>query len=175
MSFSITLYRNSAEPNRVDKSDYLYHITTLQGTLRDECSITDPIITVEYNPEEQFLEYNYAYIPQFKRYYYITDIVHLRTGLLELTMIVDVLMSFQTAILSCKGFIERNEFTNNPLLIDKKRVIEQGYDIETYEVENNVFVDYPETDTDTSADDIIGNELFYVLNGYKIKSSHEVP
>ena len=138
--FSITFYRNYAEPNRVDKSDYLYHITTLQGTLRNECSITDPIITIEYNPEEQFLEYNYAYIPQFKRYYYITDISHLRTGLLEITMSVDILMSFKEAILRSKGFVERNEFQTNPLLIDKKRVIEQGVETEQY-VTNNSLLD----------------------------------
>lgn len=169
--FSITLYRNSAEPNRVDKSDYLTTVQTISGVLREETSILAPIIKLELSSRPNA---NYCYIPQFGRYYYITDIVSIRNNLWELTLSVDVLMSHKEAILSSKGFVERNEFASNPLLIDKKRVIEQGYDIETHEVENDVFVDYPETDTDTEESDIIGTELFYVLNGYKIKSAHEL-
>lgn len=54
-------------------------------------------------------------------------------------MSVDPLMSFKEAILQSTGFIERNEFTYNDMLIDKKRVIEQGYDIETTTITNELF------------------------------------
>lgn len=41
---NITLYRTSCEPNRVDKNNYISKIVTLNGTLREVCSIIQPSI-----------------------------------------------------------------------------------------------------------------------------------
>lgn len=41
---NIILYRMSCEVNRVDKSNYISKIVTLNGTLREVCSITQPSI-----------------------------------------------------------------------------------------------------------------------------------
>ena len=43
---------------------------------------------------------NYAYIADFKRYYYITSIRTSRNGIWEITLECDVLMSYKTAILN---------------------------------------------------------------------------
>lgn len=48
-------------------------------------------------------------------------------------------MSYKDAIYACKGFIERNEFTSNPYIVDNKRVVEQGYDVTEYTIANDLF------------------------------------
>ena len=50
-------------------------------------------------------------------------------------------MSYKNALLSCSAFVDRNEnsFDNN--IIDKKRVIEQGYDIEVSTITNQLLTD----------------------------------
>lgn len=89
----LTLYVNVSEKNKLTKS--LTNELHLTGNLRNESSVTDPVILLQVdNPTT----YNYVYIPQFNRYYFITDMVSVRTGLWQLKLHVDVLMSFNTQI-----------------------------------------------------------------------------
>ena len=139
MSFSIQFYNNSSEPNRVDKTNFLTLTNTLTGTLRDECSLTDVSVTIQLSNIPTF---NYAYIPSFNRYYYVTDITSVRNDLWEISMSVDVLMTYKNGILNCSGFIDRNENINNRNIIDNKRVVEQGYNIGQISIPNNLFKQY---------------------------------
>lgn len=150
-SQEFTLYKNSAEMHRVDKSAYLELVGTVSGVFRDETSITNISITLQY---DTVIDFNYVYIPAFNRYYYVTDITLINYGLYEVSLSVDVLMSYKDAIKNCKGFIDRNEFTHNPNIIDTKRVIEQGVDITDVTVVNYVFE----------------NDTCYVLNGFAIRN-----
>lgn len=91
----ITLYVNHSERQAINKT--IDNALVLTGSLRSESSIIDPSIMVQTtNPSG----YNYAYIPEFGRYYFITDITSVRTNLWRLDMTVDVLMSFKDAILN---------------------------------------------------------------------------
>lgn len=91
----ITLYVNSSERQAINKT--ISNGLTLLGSLRNESSIINPIILIEIeNPSS----YNYAYIPEFGRYYFITDMVSVRTDLWRISMNVDVLMSFAFDILN---------------------------------------------------------------------------
>lgn len=140
MSFSIQFYKNSAEPNRVDKSGFLTLTNTINGTLRDECSLTDVSINIELNSVPTF---NYAYIPSFNRYYFVTDITSIRNDLWEISMSVDALMTYKNGILNCTGFIDRNENINNANIIDKKLSVEQGYNYIQYKVNNTLLSSNP--------------------------------
>lgn len=92
---NIKLYQTSAPNNQLTKS--LTEVLDLTGTLRDECDVINPVIKIECpNPTQ----YNYAYIPEFNRYYFITDITSIRKDLWEINLAVDVLMSFNLAIKS---------------------------------------------------------------------------
>lgn len=71
--------------------------TTITGTLKQECSIINPVIMVEIDNPSSF---NYMYIPSFNRYYYITDIVSVRNGLWRISGRVDVLMSFSGELMN---------------------------------------------------------------------------
>ena len=89
----ITLYTNNSEKNKLDKN--LSNAKTFSGKLREESSIVNPSILIQIENPSNF---NYAYNPEFKRYYFITDITSIRNGLWEVTMHVDVLMSFKDKI-----------------------------------------------------------------------------
>lgn len=98
---TIELYVNTSEPTVVDKVIVLAE--TLSGFLRDNSSVTTPIIRAEHaNPSAC----NYAYISEFDRYYYVDDMISMRTNLWELHLRVDVLMSFKTDIRNSQAIVE---------------------------------------------------------------------
>lgn len=89
----ITLCVNNSEKNKLGKS--LSNLTVFSGSLKGETSITSPVVLMELENPTAF---NYAYIPEFGRYYFINDMVSVRTGLWRISMKVDVLESFKTNI-----------------------------------------------------------------------------
>lgn len=97
----VVLYVNLSERNKLNKT--LQAGPTLTGSLREGSSIIDPVILVE---GEDMSGYNYAYIPLFQRYYFIGDIVSDRTGIWELTMHSDPLMSFRSQLLGCSVILD---------------------------------------------------------------------
>lgn len=137
-TFDLSLYQNTAETNRVDKSAYLSPVGTLSGALRERCSLVSPVLTIEYPKVPDF---NYVYIEAFGRYYFVTGVVSVRHNLWEISLECDVLMTYKDKLLECEAFIDRNENTFNPLIVDRRKVIEQGQNIIALAAENEVFGD----------------------------------
>ena len=146
----VFLYLNSAENERVDKTPYLQEVASLSGFLRAPTNLLSPSITFELsatNPSplidedgeevstpdddivcdgEDILQFNYAYIPEFNRYYYVNEIQLIRTGFYLVRLSCDVLMSFKDSILSLRASVARNEFDYNPLINDDAIPFESG-------------------------------------------------
>lgn len=112
----IKLYKNLSDKNHVDK-DITQMGNQIIGYLRDNCSVIDPVIQIEDYSGFDFSEVNYAYIPDFKRYYYINNIT-LKNKLVELSMHVDVLMSYRDEIRTNTAVISRQENNYNLYLQD---------------------------------------------------------
>lgn len=91
--FSVILYTTISEPNRLYKS--LNNQTIFQGELREQSSIINPTLTIQ---AVNLSAFNYMYIPEFDRYYFISDITSVRNGLWRVSAKVDVLMSFNNQI-----------------------------------------------------------------------------
>ena len=107
----IKFYKNSSEKNKIGKS--LSSGLTLNGNLRDECSITSPSILVDAN---SLVDYNYCYIPEFKRYYFISDITSVRNNLWRVSLKCDVLESFKKDILNLSCIVDKQQnqsYSNN--------------------------------------------------------------
>lgn len=157
----VQLYKNTAPVNRIDKSSRLIGGLRLDGVLREETSILNPTIRFQANT---LYQYNYAYIEEFDRYYFIDDIRVVSLNLYEIDLTVDVLYTYKDDIYSMEAFIERagNTPDSNPYIEDKKRVFESGYDIEVLEVENDVFY------KDGSSPPLGANN--FVLTGFAISS-----
>lgn len=111
----LVLYENKSDRKVVTKD--IETLITLNGTLRENCSISDPVITVDAINNSIAARCNYAKIAQFGRYYFVNDIVF--NGLLyEIHMHVDVLASFQTQLKQLDAVIARNENKYNLYLND---------------------------------------------------------
>ena len=151
-AFVITFYNNTAETNRVDKTNYLTLVSEISGNLREETSLTDLVITIQQNEVPTF---NYAFIKSFNRYYYVTDIASVRSNLWEISLSVDVLMTYKEALLNCTGFIDRNEFEYDPLIVDDKLPLKEGQTVKVDFLTNELFSD--------TADD-----YSYVLQGLNL-------
>ena len=105
---TISLYQNMSPKEKVTKT--LTLVKTISGYLRDETSILDPVITIELTGDltmAVMVQVNYLYIPDFKRYYYITHMRSIRTGLMEISCHVDVLMSWDTFIRQQEAIVQR--------------------------------------------------------------------
>lgn len=101
---NIKLYNNNSPNNKIGKS--LSSETSYNGTLRDASNVVNPEILIE-SPLP--LNFNYAHIVDFYRYYFIKDIVSYRNGLWLLKLEVDVLESFKTEIKNLSCIIEATE------------------------------------------------------------------
>ena len=135
-TFEIKTYNYSGEISRVDKTDYLTPISTLSGALRGEASLLNFNVLIQSDTVPNF---NYCYIDKFKRYYYVTEPVSVRQNLWEMTMQVDALMTYKDSLLKCEGYIDRNEYIQNKMIIDNNRAIMQGADFEEDTITNELF------------------------------------
>lgn len=117
---TIKLYNNTSEVNKINK--ILTNETSLTGVLKEGCSIENPIITFDMTGyQSTYMGKNYAYISEFGRYYFITDINPLYNNLVEISMRVDVLKSFASTILTTQMLIERSESLYSPYVTDSQR------------------------------------------------------
>ena len=117
MSFAITFCYNGDPINKINKNVPSVNVLTVNGVLREESSIVDPIITVEFGNNLP-TAFNYAYIPQFLRYYFITDTEAVRNGVWRIYMHCDVLKSFAEGILGSPALVKRSSSLRNKLLND---------------------------------------------------------
>lgn len=101
----IILYKTVTESNRLTK--VLTDSKTINGNLQSECSLLNPSITLGFDSSIISTHYNYAYISDFDRYYYVnTPIVNGKT--ITLNMSVDVLMTYANDIKNSTGRIVRS-------------------------------------------------------------------
>ena len=98
----IKLYKTSSPRKKLVKE--LSDGITLVGTLRAQSSVMSPTFTVQ---DTAVVGYNYCYIPDFGRYYYINGINALRANLFELSLGVDVLMTYAKAIRSNAAIVDK--------------------------------------------------------------------
>ena len=128
----------------------------ISGVLREASSLIHPSITFTSDIIPTF---NYVYIPIFNRYYYVTDITSIKNKLWQMSLTVDVLMTYKEALLACTGYIDRNENEYNGLIPDSMISLEKGETIETVALNNELF---------------ISNKGSYVIQGLLIGAGNEV-
>ena len=124
----IILYKTDSRNNVLAKG--LANELKLNGSLRENTVITAPVITVEISGA---FDYNYAYIADFGRYYFISKIEIQRDKLFRLELRVDVLMSNSTAILGSNATVLYSQnYSNNSNIPDSEYVYENKEDFDTH-------------------------------------------
>lgn len=133
----IILYRIDCEARELAKGWYIENATsklTLDGTLREQCSIIAPSIAFG-RTILALHNYNYAYIKDFDRYYFIADMTTIRDSLTRIDFRCDVLYSFRSNLTSSSSrlFCERWSGSEN-LITDNLR----DYDCHRQVTENPI-------------------------------------
>lgn len=92
--------------------------TDMECVLKDNgCGIIQPVIEINYGLERAPVNYNYAYIPEFKRYYFVRDWVF-NDGLWYGILVEDFLATWISDILATEAYILRCSKTYNPYVSD---------------------------------------------------------
>lgn len=124
----IILYTCSAENRQVNKTDYITEVARLTGNLRQKnVSVIDPVITIQYSGE--IINCNYAYIPEYKRYYFINEFSNIVNGIVDISLHVDVLMSFKDEFLENDGYVDTSLNYGNFYINDTNTPVQQNTDL----------------------------------------------
>ena len=111
---SVDLMKNSSPVEKIGKT--LSSGGSYQCALKDNTSIIKPVIIIKTS--DPVYTYNYMYISDFDRYYFIDDIISLNNNMWEVHAHVDVLETYKTQILSNSAVIKRQQNKFNTYLND---------------------------------------------------------
>lgn len=89
--------------------------TTKNIKLKQPTSLSNPVISLKDNNN---LKYNYCYIPDFDRYYWIIDAVVENKDIVSYSLSVDVLASYRSEIMNSTKYINRSASNYNNNLTD---------------------------------------------------------
>lgn len=106
MALEIVLYNNFSDNRTVNKN--IQQVLTGSIYLYEDSSIVNPVVRLDYD-STIIPAVNYAFVPAWNRYYYITDISALVGGGMLITMACDVLMTYKGSILNSTQTVIRNE------------------------------------------------------------------
>jgi len=136
----IKLYNTTSSNNTINKE--LSDEATYEVQFRGEADVLNPEILLK---EGERTSKNYAYIPDFERFYFVKDIIAQRNNLSRLILEVDVLESFKDEILACKGVVSKhlghNPYYNGGDYPSEVRKTHDIYDSDvTLEFEENIIL-----------------------------------
>lgn len=112
---NITLYKTSSERHRLSKV-LTNSVSKTNCHILDGTSITDPVVVIGY--DASLLSHSYAYISDFGRYYFITNIEVLPGQEMRLSLHVDVLMTYKDQIKACNARVTRSQSNYDPMISD---------------------------------------------------------
>lgn len=147
----IQLLRTNDPNNKVVKTTSALTDSTVNAVLKASTSIIDPVITIDvsaitWKTGANVFQTNYIYIPTFGRYYHVKDIKSISNDLFEISLHVDVLMSFSSGLLASPCIVSRNQNNFNLYLNDPNyKCFQNDYVLITkgsggFPIENSCFV-----------------------------------
>jgi len=102
----IELYNNTERENKINKT--LPTGTELTGYIRDSFNIFTPSIVIE----KPTVTFNYCYIQELKRYYFVRSYNIINAKQIEIVLQEDVLKTYETEIAEITGTIIEMENSN---------------------------------------------------------------
>lgn len=95
----LELYKITNQENELTKT--LNNPLVLNGVFRSEVDSIDVIVEVESNS----VDFNYVYIQELNKYYFIKDITHVNSKITRLILHCDVLMTYKDDILASYALV----------------------------------------------------------------------
>ena len=122
---NITLYKTKSANNVINKKLESEKNLGNKCILADNTSVTSPTVIIGgITSLDSISDYNYAYIPQCHRYYYINDIIALSGGRVKLLLTVDVLKTYANDILNSTQLVTRQKNKGKMYLADAEWTID---------------------------------------------------
>lgn len=118
---NITLYKYSHELNLMDKGSYLLEPLALSNVIfKDSTSIVKPTLRITGigSDGNGVLDYNYVYIQELSRYYFVDNIISVNNQVFDIMCTVDVLYTYRTELLQLSAYVSRNEYTYSTKIKD---------------------------------------------------------
>lgn len=117
---------------------------TYNCVLKRPCTIESPVIDISVLN----INYNVAYIPDFGRYYFVTNIESISNSITRYYLTVDVMASFKTAILANVLNVSRSQSAGDSFQIDDyathtaqtPTVTQTAYTIPDYNAATGIYV-----------------------------------
>lgn len=101
---TINFYSYNGHPNTVNKQ--LGTFTAIEGDLRQTFDVLRPTVTLRKQPRPTF---NYCYVPDLGRYYFVDRVSFEGNNAYELTLRVDVLKTYESEILAATGRVSESD------------------------------------------------------------------
>lgn len=123
---------NFAKPDNSTGRPATANMTNFSGQLKNDCSVQTPTIILDLSDfqNDEIAKFNYAYIPLFHRYYWVTDTRWIR-GLWEISLTVDVLATYKTTIGAAELYVLRAYKTSGGLWAYDSSLIDNIYPVKT--------------------------------------------
>lgn len=136
MSFNVVLYKNESPVEKIGKSLTGSH-TISDVVLKRDTSVLRPVLLI--NSAQDIYTYNYMYIAEFSRYYFIDDIRSVNNNMWEISAHVDVLETYKTQIKANTAVIKRQQNKYNLYLDDPEFKTYNNEQIQTLKFPANGF------------------------------------
>lgn len=108
---------NTTSPQRKIYKDFTVGVTKTIRFLKDE-NVCAPKVLLDYAVGID--RYNYAYIPELHRYYWVSEITEVTGGMCMLVLNVDVLMTYKPEIDNADLMISRSTSIGTSMIPDSK-------------------------------------------------------
>lgn len=135
MGISVKLMHNSSPVEKIGKN--LDAGTEFTCDLKADTSVLKPTLILQ--SASSLAGFNYMYIPDFNRYYFIDDIVSKNNVIWEVSGHVDVLQTYKAGILSNTAVLRRQQNKYNTYLNDDKWPVYTYDDVITFAFTNGGF------------------------------------
>lgn len=119
MSYTVQLYKNSSNPNAMNKS--IAHRADVNCEFKAPMDRERP--TIYISATDAYDDVNYIYIPEFGRYYF-ANCIGGTSQTLTYECLSDPLMSFKSGILNSPAVIARNPWHYDKYVPDSKLPVE---------------------------------------------------
>ena len=108
VTMTIKTYRFLGDSRKIDKT--LTAVSAYSNAvIVGDMSIHTPTISLQLDSFTDVINFNYIYILELRRYYYVVDSTIREDGFVLLQCKVDVLKSFKTDILASTQYVERQQ------------------------------------------------------------------
>lgn len=126
------LYTTKTPNNTIGK--VLENETEYNIKFKSQADRTNPVVVLM---SETMIDFNYAYIPDFNRYYFVESIEVTPNKIYNISLRCDVLESFKNDILASSGFVNQQTTPNKYYNSDYQTEIKKEVDV----IKSNVTLD----------------------------------